>query len=204
MKKDKPTFKNLNEMSPEAREKFDNRYKRLINTLRAGRVMRWHTTPDGLRQTVGEHTFGVMCILAFVLDASGMIHAPDEFLRVKYRAEAAALLLAALLHDAPELYTGDIPAPTRDEIAYDAGFSIAEDRASQKVLDCKVTETNSRIIFYADKIEAMLFALKSQRHEAFEYNRNLLFNALDNDDTTPAAILDVFKHIVAPYGHLGF
>lgn len=204
MKKGKPTLKNYKEMSPEAKNSYDERYRRLINTLRAGRVMRWHTTPDGLRQTVGEHTFGVMCILAFVLDASGMIQAPDEFLRVKYRAEAAALLIGALLHDAPELYTGDIPAPVRAEIAFDDGFYNADERAKEKVLDCKVNETHRRIIFYADKTEAMLFALKSQRYEAFEYNRDLLFNELDKDDSTPDAILDVYKHIVATYRHIGF
>lgn len=73
--------------------------QRLLNLLDTGEVTRFHAVPTVTAQTVGHHTFGVLAILM----AIGCFSDP----------KCRWLLAAALLHDAPELYTGDIPFTTK-------------------------------------------------------------------------------------------
>lgn len=67
---------------------------RVANTLRAGEVARYHTTPACGMQSVAAHSWGVAVIAA----------ALDEHIEGRE-------LFACLMHDAPEAFTGDIPAP---------------------------------------------------------------------------------------------
>lgn len=66
---------------------------RTCNTLEAGRVARYHAAPSVQPQTVGLHSYGVAIILLYLTEGTA----------------SAALLQAALLHDAPEIFTGDVP-----------------------------------------------------------------------------------------------
>lgn len=69
----------------------------MINELRQGTaVTRFHTRPRIRQETVGHHTCNVCHIL--------MLLEPD------CRKE---LLVAALIHDVPEGFTGDTPAPAK-------------------------------------------------------------------------------------------
>ena len=61
--------------------------------LIAGRIKRWHTYPTIGEQTVGEHTYGVLQILRYIMEEEwdiDMVH-------------------AVLDHDVPEVVLGDIP-----------------------------------------------------------------------------------------------
>jgi 5'-deoxynucleotidase YfbR-like HD superfamily hydrolase len=62
----------------------------------ASHVQRWHTKRSIHRQTVGEHTFGVVAIILHLWPYSHL-----------------NLIKAAMWHDIPEIATGDIPAPTK-------------------------------------------------------------------------------------------
>lgn len=64
---------------------------------RAGRVVRYHTTPTLVREDVAQHTFNVMNILMFLHDG----------------AFPPILMEYALLHDQGEWKTGDIPSPVK-------------------------------------------------------------------------------------------
>jgi hypothetical protein len=75
--------------------------RRALNLLDAGEVSRFHAVPTIPVQSVGQHTYGVLAILL----------AMDTFVR----PEDLPLLTAAMLHDAPELYTGDVPFTTKRE-----------------------------------------------------------------------------------------
>lgn len=178
---------------------YEFRRRRLFKTLDAARVMRWHTQPDGKQQTVGEHTFGVMCILLFVLSQSDLSarDIPEDLRKV--RADTVALLVGALLHDAHEVILGDIPAPVAARLKNEGDFIAVERFARSNVMSVDLTPAEARIVFYADKIEAMLFALHSGRTAAFEYNRGLVIRAFDADATTPPEVLDAFRRLVAPY-----
>lgn len=67
-------------------------------TWRAGKVVRMHTMPQVHRESTGEHTWGVLLMAVRFYP--------------KVRAE---FLKAIVLHDAPEIATGDIPANVKRE-----------------------------------------------------------------------------------------
>lgn len=70
-----------------------DRYEALIETLETGDIIRYHNTGIDKKQTIAEHMWGVALILE------------------KIHPATRDLLLMALVHDCPEVVTGDIPAP---------------------------------------------------------------------------------------------
>lgn len=115
----------------------------------AARIPRVHTRPPIHKQTVGEHTFGVLAIIHEVL---GVDASPN-------------LLRAALYHDAPEAITGDVPAPAKwDSTELSGALSDLEDQIVSKYslptsrLD--LSEFEERVLRYADLMELALFAIE--------------------------------------------
>jgi len=84
----------------------------MIVAIRGGmNVKRFHTTHRTQEETVGHHSSNVAAIVLH-LDTNA-------------RRE---LLIAALLHDVPEVYTGDVPAPFKwDHPAIKQGLKDGED-----------------------------------------------------------------------------
>ena len=70
---------------------------RVANTLSAGEVARYHTTPACGMQSVAAHSLAVIAA------------ALDEHIEGRE-------LFACLMHDAPEAFTGDIPAPFKKTV----------------------------------------------------------------------------------------
>lgn len=171
---------------------MDN-FERLKNTLAAGRVRRWHT--DGaLSQSVGEHTFGVMCVLVYLLSEAG---GRESFASA---ADEAVLLAGALLHDAPERFTGDLPAPVRSRLEGCAEFDAIDREARAKVLSIEPTDAQRRIVFYADKLEAVLFAWRVGRGEVALYNSYEVRRALAADCTTSERLKECVRGFLARCG----
>lgn len=75
-----------------------DRYEALIDTLETGDIIRYHNTGIDKKQTIAEHQWGVSLILNTIFLRSG-------------NNTTAPLVLLALVHDCPEVITGDIPAP---------------------------------------------------------------------------------------------
>lgn len=70
---------------------------RVLLTLEAGRVARYHAAPTVAPQSVGLHSYGVAVLCLHLCGG----------------CTSAELLQAALLHDAPEIITGDVPYTTK-------------------------------------------------------------------------------------------
>lgn len=70
---------------------------RVLLTLEAGRVARYHAVPTVAPQSVGLHSYGVAVLCIYLCGGY----------------PSAELLTAALLHDAPEIITGDVPYTTK-------------------------------------------------------------------------------------------
>ena len=108
----------------------------------AGAVERFHTRRAIRRQTVGEHSWGVAMVLMSICEPS------------------ANLLKAAMLHDVPELATGDIPAPFK--WAYpdlDDLLSQAEDRISAEWgVAVELTDDELHLLKWADMFELCMYA----------------------------------------------
>jgi len=83
---------NSSQLDPETRADLA---QRTLNILDAGEVVRFHAVPTITGQTVGHHSFGVAAILV----ALGMMIDPED----------RWVVSNAILHDAAELITGDMP-----------------------------------------------------------------------------------------------
>lgn len=154
-----------------------NDLTKLSNTLNAGRVRRWHTKPT-LSQNVAEHSFGAAVIAIYLLLENDN---PADF--------NLGVIIGALLHDASELFTGDIPAPVRDKLEKLSAFAEIEEDARKKVFTMYgQSQTQANIIFYADKIEAALFAIRNDAPAIAEFNFSEIKKRMATDTFTPAKI----------------
>lgn len=77
--------------------------QKLLNTLEAGQVLRYHSAPSVPCQSLAEHQWNVAMIAHYLL--SCVPHTSVE--------TWCSILLGALVHDNVELYTGDIPSPAK-------------------------------------------------------------------------------------------
>jgi 5'-deoxynucleotidase YfbR-like HD superfamily hydrolase len=66
---------------------------RVVDTIEAGEVIRFHAVPSIASQTVAQHSWGVMLLGAYILKEES----------------TTDFLVACALHDTGEIITGDIP-----------------------------------------------------------------------------------------------
>lgn len=76
-------------------------------------IKRWHMVEVSRQQTVAEHSFNVAVISGKL---SSHLNIPDS--------TRAAILTAALLHDAHEIAFGDFPTPSKQAIEEFFGFPL--------------------------------------------------------------------------------
>lgn len=122
----------------------------LHDILRAGSVKRFHIVNTTRVQTLAEHQYGVAVI------ASEIAH------RMGFDASIAATVMSvAILHDAGEARTGDLPTPTKKRLRSmfggDFDAALAEfDHPSAVVLPAQVKS----ILKCADYLESMVFLME--------------------------------------------
>ena len=75
-------------------------HQRAANTLESGRVVRYHAVPTVGSQTVGLHAWGVAVLCIYVTNGTPSVE----------------LLTQALVHDAAELFTGDVPFTVKRDV----------------------------------------------------------------------------------------
>lgn len=117
-----------------------------IKLLReAGSVERCHLVPHQGSYSVAAHTYGVLCLILTVW--------PDA---------SPQLLRAALVHDVPERWVGDIPSQVKDTLGG------ALDEMESKVLravgfDELLSDDDRMRLAYADQIELFLWCKDETR-----------------------------------------
>lgn len=116
-----------------------------------GRVRRFHTIADYTGtplQTVAEHAWGVALLCM-------------EICRRVHMDVSPTLLRAALLHDAEEQYTGDLPAPVKwrfPELA--SAMRVVEVTVRDELgvdYDVDLTPAEKAILKWADALELYLY-----------------------------------------------
>lgn len=116
--------------------------------MRMSDVRRWHTVAVAREQTLADHSFRVALIaLRLYWHQSG---GADN-------SEVAALLTAALLHDAPEVHLGDPPPLGKfDRFAY-AEHDLAQTLPDGFPKNPPPSPNTAALIKVADRIEAWLW-----------------------------------------------
>lgn len=129
-------------------------FDRLASLPRTGWLLRGVTDPE----SVAEHSFGVAVLAAAIVDAE---RARGE------SVDGEKVLRMALLHDAAEVFTGDVPMPAKSP-AFKKALHEAEEEQLTPVLSpaqmelwreaeaCKTLE--ARIVKAADKLQMVIKA----------------------------------------------
>lgn len=89
----------------------------LAETLRLANVKRWGIVEMSRDQSVAEHTCNVMMIAQSLVTEYNKMIAPEDMIST---AQQLTLLRACLTHDLPEIYSGDIPTPTKRAVGRSA------------------------------------------------------------------------------------
>lgn len=121
--------------------KLDRIYP-LARTLQI--VPRWGIVPTIRRQTVDAHSFHVATVALALAARHRSVHEGNALL--------GPLLIEALIHDASESISGDLPSPFKRLIGSDI-----INAALRRFKVSKVSDTVANILKCADCIEAMLF-----------------------------------------------
>lgn len=132
--------------TPNARQGDSSMNFEKLRLLRAaGRVERMHVQPTARQQTVGEHTYGVLCLIDFV--------APEMTMK---------LWRAALYHDAPEAITGDVPATAKWRFPHlNRSLDIVEVRIKEDCdLDIDLSDKEYTVLKFCDTMELVLFSIE--------------------------------------------
>lgn len=121
---------------------------RLNMVERSARVRRYHTEPVLHPQNVGEHTYGVMWMICLMTDNP-----------------SANLLMAALMHDAPEYAVGDVPSPTKKTPVIKQAFDQLEDEVLERLIlkFPLISDVEARLLKLADLLEGAAFCLSELR-----------------------------------------
>lgn len=125
--------------------------ERALWALESGRVLRYHAAPTVQPQTDGLHSWGVGVIVWYLTAGQA----------------SANLLAACLLHDSPELHTGDIPfGVKRRSPAIKALLEEMEAEAYEHLTlsHLPLTEAEQALLKIADTLEGLLWCKKNEAH----------------------------------------
>ncbi len=166
----------------------------LLDAMRASAVKRWQIVDVFRDQSLAEHTFGVMAIaMKMVEKFYPIMTKPDDTADItmekvyRQREMMDAVMRAAMVHDLPEVVTGDIPTPTKKVMGlrkslqelenriYFCGFTYGEYK--QEVRD---------IVVAADLLEAALY-LQNYRNTQSAHANSVYAKILERMKEVPMA-----------------
>lgn len=153
----------------------------------SGMVERFHNIPTITRDTVGEHTYGVLWLVVLLSE-------PE--------LPSSQLFLAALAHDTPEVNWGDITAPTKRLLGISQAYKDLE-QTTYKALRLKfeLTPEEEHILKLADYMDGMLHCCyeRAMGNQMVSYVVDLFHLYLDKDKMTKnqkeilESILDIWR-----------
>lgn len=138
----------------------------LAETLRLANVRRWGIVEMSRPQSVAEHTCNVMLIALNIAETYNEIIVADKIdgnntCKPINEKQMAALMKACLTHDLPEIYSGDIPTPTKRAIGRPAFQEWERERFPllTQLID-SLDPVLAKVKGIADVYEAILYTRK--------------------------------------------
>ena len=125
-------------------------YQRAANTLEAGRVARYHAAPTVAPQTVGHHSWGVAVLCLYVTGGEA----------------SRELIIQALVHDAAELHTGDVPFTVKRDLPEVKGlFRDLEAHAHRCLVmdECSLNPHDAAVLTLCDTVEGLIWCRKTEQ-----------------------------------------
>jgi 5'-deoxynucleotidase YfbR-like HD superfamily hydrolase len=122
----------------------------LHHRLRSGgKVKRYHTVDTIKNETVAQHTYGVMSIIADLC----------------HGVPSTNLMMAALCHDIAEQVTGDIPAPAKwDYPELSEAIKNAEAKIEEEYgVVYRLTPTEQTLLKAADTLDLIYFCIEERQ-----------------------------------------
>jgi Predicted hydrolases of HD superfamily len=168
-------------------EGLSNAERRRLRYLEeSARTLRWHTEPVLHRQTVGEHTYGVLMLV----------------MELTSWQASRNLMAAALLHDTAERRFGDVPSPTKRLLELKESFDGLEETFMEenRIPLPALGKAEHRVLKIADYLEGAMFcAFETRRGNRDIRNgfRNYL-NYLAGMNLTTLA-LDIYHELFKEY-----
>lgn len=124
-------------------------FQRVANTLEAGRIRRYHAVPTVEAQTVGQHAWGVVILCLYVTGGEA----------------SRELLIQAALHDAAELYTGDMPFTVKrgvPELKKLLGHLEAHAHRCLVMDDIGLNPHDAAVLKMCDTLEGLIWCRKTE------------------------------------------
>lgn len=143
---------------------------KLHDILRAGTVKRFHLVNTTRVQTLAEHQYGVAILATEIANRAGWPH-----------DKVAAVAYMALVHDADESRTGDIPTPTKKRMRAKFGAAFDDVLGEFDPLRGESLSAGVAVILKcADYLESILFLGEHRvgRHAEFVYD-DIYADAMD-------------------------
>lgn len=147
----------------------------LKDKLRLGTVKRWHMVRVLREQTVAEHVALVQLIGLQILEDFGSGYVDSE--------SSAQLMKWALYHDMPEVYLGDMPTPSKQEVDLKSpGLidGIEMERCPEYAkIKSKTPELIKMIVKFADLFEAVKFISEEGHGQHASEVKQLIMNDMN-------------------------
>lgn len=161
----------------------------LRDVYRSSDVTRWGIVKVARNQSVAEHSFQVAMIASRICDLMGEHHS--------FKDNVVAL---ALVHDLPEVITGDLASPLKGLLGDEARHRLEEFEASITVLGHKVPQRPSKasyVVKAADLIEAIAFLDQNAMTDHGSWVQQKLREDLDRRAKLyPSTLRDVIKQVL--------
>lgn len=124
---------------------------RLETLYHAGSVKRAHTIPTLFNRTIAEHVYGAQCIARELCHLNGV--------------DAGRVLIGILVHDAPEVHTGDLPANVKkasEPISHEFD-KLEEEFHVVYGTGITLTEIEEQVLSASDNLDFMFTCLHERR-----------------------------------------
>jgi hypothetical protein len=134
----------MSRVDPVQHYAYPEQFKELEAVMRFAAVKRWHMVETRKTQTLAEHSANVAA-LAYVMATNCPI---------MYFGHAGEILPGALFHDMPEVFTGDIPTPSKRWLDKDR-LDLAEQTITPRIFIVPLRDDQKMMVKICDLCDSI-------------------------------------------------